>query len=63
VHAIEAAGGVSLTVYASVVEALPPVGKAIGGTAVAAIGAAGAVKKWRNAKRERNEQAGEGKDD
>jgi hypothetical protein len=62
-EALGAAGGVSTVIYASVVEALPPLGKAIGGTAVAAIGASSAVKQWRAKKRDQKQQRQEGNDD
>jgi hypothetical protein len=63
VEALAAAGGASTVIYAGVVEALPPLGKAIGGTAVAAIGASSAVKQWRAMRRDRKQQRQEGNDD
>lgn len=42
--------------WAGMVEYLPPVGKAIGGAAVSTIGAIGAVKLWRDKRRERDQR-------
>jgi hypothetical protein len=53
VEAITAAGATVGAVWAGASEYAPPMLKAVGGALVGAIGAMGAVKMWREKKRER----------